>query len=170
MGMWAKADKPVNWVANKAACTPIAALNLFESHFQYELSEMEKVLSGQEAGYRFVIKRESPTELLVLRVSEGKGHYESDKERKKLQLTSFAASSPNKIYVEYKDALCYLHERLIIVLKWNFEKAACEFEIDEKCLGLWEVSQKTLYDLFFRKNFDESKTHFSGNKSFKDFV
>lgn len=153
--MWAKTKKPVNWVANKASCTPVAALDLFEAHFNSLLDEMEKVLSGREADYRFEMERKSSRELAVSRILKSDGTA--------LRIVLFEAHSKT-ITVRYRDGSRTLFESLTINLKWDFEHAKCRFEIGEECYSLWKLSQRTLFDLFFRTEYDEGQTHFHGDK------
>ncbi|MCY3803042.1 MAG: hypothetical protein OXG06_01370 [Gammaproteobacteria bacterium] len=153
--MWAKTKKPVNWVAHKASCTPIAALDLFQCHINSLLDEMDKALAKREPDYGFNMERVSDTELKVMRVpKEGDPH----------RTTTFMAGSRN-ITVYYENQNMYTRETLTIQLNWDFKHAKCRFEIDGDCMSLWELSQRTLYDLFFRDDNAEGKTHFGGSGS-----
>ena len=41
------------------------------------------------------------------------------------------------------------HQKFEIELAWDEQTATCDFRVDGKILKLWQISQRSLFDLFF---------------------
>lgn len=152
--MWAKPDKPVNWVANRGGCTSRTALDLLERHVGCDLKEMGKLLARQDVDYTFELSRKDDLNLLVSKTRTKNGHFKGQKKGKVIEKVEFCASDQcDRISVHRSRNDGYVGDSMSfdVLLKWDFDKGVCGFSVDDADLELWQISQKALYGLFFGK-------------------
>ena len=133
--MLAQSGNPVDWVGRRASCTTLEIFEFLRKQFDDDVMTMNGYSQATRRDYCFrllgacpfiTVRRESPTTM-------------SGKEEL-IEMTIRGDRIAIKPFKMPEFEVCH---------KWDDKTATCSLYVDDEQYEVWQISQRTLVDLFF---------------------